>query len=71
MEINDAINIINKYNIPEINKPLREITLAIQERDRYKQNFEKIIKKYKEILQIINQNKNIEISKKYWACDWS
>jgi hypothetical protein len=71
MEFQEAIDIIKKYNNPEIDEALRWITPAEFKSNHYKECFENIVKTYKDMLKEINKNKIIILGRPCWATEWS
>ena len=71
MKIEEAVQIIKSFDIPEINEAMRWITPMIYERDKYKENFIKMVKIYKKMLPTIHKDKEIELNKTYWVTEWS
>jgi hypothetical protein len=71
MEAQEAVQIIKSYNIAEINEAMRFIQSAIYRRDCYKKYFEEMVKVYKEMLIVVQNEKQIDLNKKYWVTEWS
>lgn len=71
MEIEKAIEIIKSFDIPEINEAMRFVLPKLHERDVYKNNFKKMVNKYKEILDNSQKDKVIELNKTYFVSEWS
>jgi len=71
MEFQEAIDVIEKYNNPEIEEALRWIISAEYNRKCYKKYFENIAKVYKDMLEEINKNKIVILGRPCWATEWS
>lgn len=71
MNIEKEISLIKSFNIPEINEAMRFVDSALYKGDRYKENFEKMVTAYKNMLSQIHKDKEIELNKTYWVTEWS